>query len=158
MWFSSVFFYLFCVILVCIFIPWRYKSGIKISDFHQNIARHFIKPKKYIFCFSYIRPSLKDKKKIITSYFHIKNHIVFTQNKKKYSKKVLACTLALITSLLEPWEFGQYFKNSKKYCLFLVFGIINLYIEHIPCRTSPVLRSASDFFFVCWIGSLRVAP
>jgi len=29
-------------------------------------------------------------------------------------KYVLACILALITSLLRSREFGQYFKNSKK--------------------------------------------
>jgi hypothetical protein len=52
------------------------------------------------------------------------HHIVFSYKKKSYcffihktqniQKYVLACTLALITSLLEPWELGQYFKNSKK--------------------------------------------
>ena len=40
--------------------------------------------------------------------------------------------LALITSLLEPWELGQYFKkNQKNICFLLVFGIMNLYVKHI---------------------------
>jgi hypothetical protein len=63
--------------------------------------------------------SLKDKKK---------NHIVFLykKHKKKNQKYVLACILALITSLLEPWELGQYFKNSKKKnCFLLISGIMN---------------------------------
>ena len=49
--------------------------------------------------------SLKDKKKFITSYFPITKKIIilsFLRIKQKHSKKVLACTLALITSLLEP--------------------------------------------------------
>jgi hypothetical protein len=52
--------------------------------------------------------SLKEK---ITSYFH---------TTKKTSKKnnILACILALITSLLKSRELGQYFKNSKKIILF----------------------------------------
>jgi hypothetical protein len=57
--------------------------------------------------------SLKDKKKII-SFFYTENI--------KIQKYVLACILALITSLLEPWELGRYFKNSKKNIL-LSFSI-----------------------------------
>ena len=49
-----------------------------------------IKQKKY-FVFIHTAKSLKDKKKIITSYFHT--------TKKIY---VLACILALITNLLKP--------------------------------------------------------
>jgi len=55
--------------------------------------------------------SLQDKKKIIT----------FFLIKKKYKniKYILACILALITSLLEPWELGQYLKKTqKKYFVF----------------------------------------
>jgi len=65
--------------------------------------------------------SLKDKK----------NHIIFLYIKhKKIQKYVLACILALITSLLETWELGQYLKNSKKiFCFLLVFGITNLYVR-----------------------------
>jgi hypothetical protein len=52
--------------------------------------------------------SLKNKK--IISYFH---------TTKKISKKyVLACILALITSLLKSRELGQYFKIFKKIILF----------------------------------------
>jgi hypothetical protein len=57
--------------------------------------------------------SLKEK---ITSYFHTKKKSrepgIF---KKIY---VLACILALITSLLKSRELGQNFKNSKKIILF----------------------------------------
>jgi len=41
-----------------------------------------------------------------------KSYYIFIQ--KKFKKNVLACILALITSLLKSWELGQYFKNSKK--------------------------------------------
>jgi hypothetical protein len=41
-----------------------------------------------------------------------KSYHIFIQ--KKFKKNVLACILALITSLLKSWELGQYFKNSKK--------------------------------------------
>jgi len=47
-------------------------------------------------------------------------YIVFVKTLQKlYIKKyVLACILALITSLLKSWELGQYFKNSKKIIFF----------------------------------------
>jgi hypothetical protein len=62
-----------------------------------------------------------------------KNHIVFSDNKENFKKYVLACILALITSLLKSREFGQYFKNSKKiFCFILVSGITNLYVKYIP--------------------------
>ena len=62
-----------------------------------------------------------------------KNHIVFSDNKENFKKYVLACILALITSLLKSREFGQYFKNSKKiFCFILVLGITNLYVKYIP--------------------------
>jgi len=47
--------------------------------------------------------SLKDKKK---NSYHF-----YTENTKN-QKYILACILALITSLLEPWELGQYFKKN----------------------------------------------
>jgi len=55
---------------------------------------------KNILFFMHTAKSLKDKKnhRIVFS-FNKKNHIVFFIQKN--SKKVLACTLALITSLLE---------------------------------------------------------
>jgi len=43
-----------------------------------------------------------------------KNHILFSYNKGNFKKYVLACILALITSLLKSRELGQYFKNFKK--------------------------------------------
>jgi hypothetical protein len=63
--------------------------------------------------------SIKDKKK--KSY-----RFSIQKTQKKNQKYVLACILALITSLLEPWELGQYFKNSKKKnCFLLISGIMN---------------------------------
>jgi hypothetical protein len=55
--------------------------------------------------------SLKNKNKK-------KNHIVFSYKGNFKKKYVLACILALITSLLKSWELSQYFKNSKKIILF----------------------------------------
>ena len=42
-----------------------------------------------------------------------KSYCIFIQQ-RKIQKYVLACILALITSLLKSRELGQYFKNSKK--------------------------------------------
>jgi hypothetical protein len=67
--------------------------------------------------------SLKAKKLIF--YFHT--------TKKTSKKNVLACILALITSLLKSQEFGQYFKNPKKlFCFLLISRITNLYIKRTP--------------------------
>jgi hemolysin-activating ACP:hemolysin acyltransferase len=53
-----------------------------------------------------------------------KNHMVFSYNKENFKKYVLACILALITSLLKSREFGQYFKNSKNiYFVLFCFSI-----------------------------------
>jgi len=54
--------------------------------------------------------SLKIKKKTIILYFHTTN--------KTFLKNVLACILALITSLLKSRELGQYFKKIQKNILF----------------------------------------
>ena len=62
-----------------------------------------------------------------------KNYIIFSYNKENFKKNVLACILALITSLLKSRELGQYFKNSKKnYFVFLISGIMNLYVKRTP--------------------------
>ena len=70
---------------------------------------------------------LKDKKnhRIVFSYNKKIILIFFIHKTQKIQKYVLACTLALITSLLEPWELGQYFKNSKKIFLssFSIMGL-----------------------------------
>jgi hypothetical protein len=92
----------FCLILVCIFIPQIYKSGIKIPDFRQNFL-------KKVFVFMHTTKSLKEK---ITSYFHT--------TKKTSKKNVLACILALITSLLKSRELDQYFKKIKNKYFFLL--------------------------------------
>jgi hypothetical protein len=69
--------------------------------------------------------SLKEK---ITSYFHTTK-----KTSKKNNNNILACILALITSLLKSRELGEYFKNSKKnYFVFLISGIMNLYVKHTP--------------------------
>jgi hypothetical protein len=49
-----------------------------------------------------------------------KSHNVFfiQQTKLKKTNIILACILALITSLLKSWELGQYFKKIKKNILF----------------------------------------
>jgi len=61
------------------------------------------------------------------------SHHIFIQQKKNQKIYVLVCTLAVSTSLLEPWELGQYFKNSKKIFLssFSIW-IMNLYVRRIP--------------------------
>jgi len=59
---------------------------------------------------------LKNKKNhhIVFLYHKKKSYFFFIHKTQNIQKYVLACTLTLITSLLEPWELGQYFKNSKK--------------------------------------------
>jgi hypothetical protein len=49
-----------------------------------------------------------------TSFKDKKNHIVFSYKKENFKKNILACILALITSLLNSYELGQHFKSSKK--------------------------------------------
>ena len=69
-----------------------------------------------------IRPSVSNLK--IISYF-------------SYVKKnnILACILALITSLLksrEHWPKSQKKQQNILFCLILVSGIMNLYVNRIP--------------------------
>jgi hypothetical protein len=46
---------------------------------------------------------------------------------------VLACILALITSLLKSREYWpKYQKQKKIFCVVLVSGIMNLYVKRIP--------------------------
>ena len=61
-----------------------------------------------------------------------KSHHIFIR--QKFKKYVLACILALITSLLKSRELGQYFKkkNQKIFCFLLISGIMNLYVKHTP--------------------------
>ena len=77
-----------------------------------------------MFLFSCIRPSLSKKK----------SHHIFIQQRKLQKKNILACILALITSLLKSRELGQYLKkNPKKLFYFLLIsGIANLYIKRTP--------------------------
>jgi len=77
--------------------------------------------------FSCIRPSLsKVKKKKIILYFHT--------TKKTSNIYILACILALITSLLKSRELGQYFKKIKKNILFC-FNVLDYeFIRKTYCR------------------------
>jgi len=70
-----------------------------------------------------------------------KNHIVFSYNNENFKKYVLACILALITSLLKLWELGQYFKKNLKnqICFLLILRITLLYVRHIPDIKNVVL-------------------
>jgi hypothetical protein len=70
-----------------------------------------------------------------------KNHIVFSYNKENFKQYILACILALVTSLLKSRELGQYFKKKfkKKYFFVLMFRITNLYIKCIPDIKKVVL-------------------
>jgi hypothetical protein len=83
--------------------------------------------------FSCIRPSLsKVKKKKIILYFHT--------TKKTSNIYILACILALITSLLKSRELGQYFKKIKKiFCFVLMSWIMNLYVKRIADIKKVVL-------------------
>jgi hypothetical protein len=78
--------------------------------------------------FSCIRPSL--------SKIYIYHHIIFSYNREKFQniyRYVLACILALRTSLFKPRELGQYFKNSKKlFCFLLISVVTTLYVKCIP--------------------------
>jgi len=72
-----------------------------------------------MFCFhAYGQVSLKKIKKIIS---HLDK------------KKVLACILALITSLLKSRELANISKILKKlFCFILIYGVTTLYERCIP--------------------------
>jgi len=48
----------------------------------------------------------------------LKNFIFLYNKENKKIYVILACILALITSLLKSWELGQYFKKNQKNILF----------------------------------------
>ena len=59
----------------------------------------------------------------------LKNHIVFFIHQKN---NVIACILALITSLLKSREHWPKYKKKKNlFCVVLVLRITNLYVKHI---------------------------
>ena len=107
-WNFTIFPCIFYVILINIkqyfYVAKNTKSNIKIPGFRQNFqnTKNFEK-KKLFLC---IRPSVSK----------IKNHIVFFTPKNN----VLACILALITSLLKSREHWPKFqkKQQKKFILF----------------------------------------
>jgi hypothetical protein len=82
------------------------------------------------FLVSCIRPSLSKLKK---------NHIVFSYNKENFKQYILACILALVTTLLKSRELGQYFKKNSNFFFVLMFRITNLYIKRIPDIKKVVL-------------------
>jgi len=68
-----------------------------------------------------------------------KNHIVFSYNKENFKQYILACILALVTTLLKSRELGQYFKKNSNFFFVLMFRITNLYIKRIPDIKKVVL-------------------
>jgi len=70
--------------------------------------------------FLHTTKSLKDKKnkkKIITSYFHIKNHIVFTHKTKKKFKKGFSMHFGFNNKFVRAMRIWPIFLKSKKYFL-----------------------------------------
>jgi len=66
--------------------------------------------------------------------------LFITKKLQKIYIYIVACILALITSLLKSWELGQYFKKIKKNILFcFMSGIMNLYVKCIPDIKKVVL-------------------
>jgi hypothetical protein len=87
------------------------KSDIKIPGFRQN--------------FQNTKKTLKKRKKCFCAYGHVsqklKDHSVFFYTPKN---NVLACILALITSLLKSREHWPKFqKQQKNFVCLLVFGV-----------------------------------
>jgi len=108
--------------LVGIFIPKKYKFGIQIPGFRpnfQNTKKKFKKRKRKN-VFVHTTKCLKAKK----------NHIVFFHTPKN---NVLACILALITSLLKSREHWPKFQKQQKFdfvCL-SIWGT-TLHVIYIP--------------------------
>ena len=67
-------------------------------------------------------------------------------------KGVLACILALITSLLKSWELDQYFKNNKKnlFCFLLILRITHLYVRRILNIKKVILLLTLEQFGLIW--------
>ena len=78
------------------------------------ILKYSVFVKKMFFFVSCIRLSLSKLKK---------NHIVFSYNKENFKQYILACILALVTSLLKSREVGQYFKNKLKNIYIFCFNV-----------------------------------
>jgi len=81
-----------------------------------------------------IRPSVSQLKKS-WCFIYIYIYIYIEKN------NVLACILALITSLLKSREHGQNFKKTTKILFCLSFSIrgTNLHVKHIPDIKTIVL-------------------
>jgi hypothetical protein len=109
---SRVFFVILVNIKQYFYVAKNIKSDIKIPDFRQNFqnTKKLVLKKKIIFV--HTAKCLKAKK----------SYCVFHTKKKN---NVLACILALITSLLESREHWPIFQKQLKFyfvCL-LVFGV-----------------------------------
>jgi hypothetical protein len=61
-----------------------------------------------------------------------KSYCIFIQQRKLQKIYILACILALITSLLKSQELDQYFQKNKICCFVLMSRITNLYVKCIP--------------------------
>jgi hypothetical protein len=57
-----------------------------------------------------------------------KNHIVFSYNKENFKQYILACILALVTTLLKSRELGQYFKKNSNF--FFCFNVSDYEFIH----------------------------
>jgi len=70
-----------------------------------------------------------------------KSYRIFIQQRKlKKNNIILACILALITSLLKSRELWPIFQKIKKiFCFVLMSGITNLYVKHNPDIKKVVL-------------------
>ena len=124
-----------------------FKSFQKIYDFLVYVLLHF---DHYWFIFLYCKDTNPILKYLIFvktlnffSCFHayglgffqkIIKKIISYFHTTKIKKFVLACILALITSLLKSRELGQHFKNSKKnlFCVLLISRVLILYVGRIP--------------------------
>ena len=116
--FSSICFYQFCLISVCILHRKNTNPVLKYPVFGKKLPKIQKQLKKNVFV--HMTKYLKSK----TSYriFHMSKN------------NILASILALITSLLklrEHWPKCQKQQNIL-FCLILVSGIMNLYVNRIP--------------------------
>jgi len=93
----------------------KYESGIKIPGFRQNFQKYkkILKKEKIYLC-------------IWLSVLKLKNHIMFVIHQQK---NVLACILALITSLLKSRKHWPKFKKQQKfYFVYLLVSSVQHYM------------------------------
>jgi hypothetical protein len=103
---SPVLFFFFFYIYIYFWKLWFFHQFFYVISTNNGMYFYILKIpgfQKKKLLFSCIRPSFSKLK-----FFFIQ------QRKQKNIYVILACILALITSLLKSWELGQYFKKSKK--------------------------------------------